>query len=203
MTEVWQEIPGYPGYEASSEGRVRSLDREDTAGRKVKGRVLRPGVLQNGRLQVVLCGPHGKKQIKVHQAVALAFHGPCPEGMEVRHWPDRDVTNNRPDNLSYGTKVHNHLDSVAHGTHKELRKTECQLGHPLKAPNLRDRKGRGRNWRECLACHQARWMIRHRPELETQVVADACYREIAEGVPNPYRRSKTEAALVRRTRIGR
>lgn len=198
MTEIWREVPGYPGYEASSEGRVRSVDREDTAGRKVKGRILRPGVLQNGRLQVVLCGPHGKKQIKVHQVVALAFHGPCPEGMEVRHWPDRDITNNRPTNLSYGTKVDNHLDSVAHGTHKELRKTECQLGHPLQAPNLRVRKGR--DWRECLACHRARWMIRHRPELEVREVADACYREIAEGAFNPYRRSKTEAALVRRSK---
>jgi hypothetical protein len=198
MTELWQEIPGYPGYEASSEGRVRSLDREDVAGRKIKGRILQPGILQNGRLQVVLCGVHGKKQIKVHQAVALAFHGPCPEGKEVRHWPDRDVKNNRPENLSYGTKVENHLDSVAHGTHKELCKTECQLGHPLLSPNLRERRSRP-EWRECLACHRARWMVRHRPELDIKDVADACFREVDEGMPNPYRRSKSEAAFMRRS----
>ena len=199
MTEIWREIPGYLGYEASSEGRVRSVDRMDTAGRRVKGRVLRPGVLQNGRLQVVLCGPHGKKQIKVHQAVALAFHGPCPDGMEVRHWPDRDVTNNRPENLIYGTKVENHQDSVAHGTHRELRKTHCPCGHPLEPPNLRFRPQHP-EWRECLACQQARWMVRYRPELDQQEVADACYKSLIDGTPNSYRRTKAQAGRERRDR---
>ena len=199
MTEIWREIPGYLGYEASSEGRVRSVDRMDTAGRRVKGRVLRPGVLQNGRLQVVLCGPHGKKQIKVHQAVALAFHGPCPEGMEVRHWPDRDVTNNRPENLVYGTKVENHQDSIAHGTHKELRKTHCPSGHLLEAPNLRTRSHHP-EWRECRSCYQSRLILRHRPELDHQTVADACYKSLIDGTPNPYRRTKAQAGRERRDR---
>jgi hypothetical protein len=37
----------------------------------------------------------GKKQnVLVHQIVLLAFEGPCPPGMQVRHWND-DPTDNR------------------------------------------------------------------------------------------------------------
>ena len=45
-----------------------------------------------------------------------AFVGPCPPGMEVRHFPDRDPTNNRLDNLQYGTRQENMEDRTIHGT---------------------------------------------------------------------------------------
>lgn len=180
-------MPGFEGlYEASTEGRVRSLDRFGAGkGNTQKGRVLKPGVLKgSGRLQVVLCKDGQKKQMKVHQVVALAFHGPCPEGMEVRHWPDRDVTNNRPENLCYGTKGDNQKDSMAHGTHKETRKTHCPRGHEFKSPNLRQRKN---SHRECLACLQAAKMVKNRFDVDFATLADACYQDIINGVKNPYR----------------
>lgn len=189
MNEEWRAVPGFEGfYEASSEGRVRSLDRIDAAGRSIHGRVLKPGKLKgSGRLQVTLSKDGLVKQMKVHQVVALAFHGECPEGMEVCHYPDRDVTDNRPDNLRYGTKRQNQIDSMEHGTHKETRKTHCPRGHLLVAPNLRVRKAAEEKCRECLACARVRSLKLTRPDVDMSSLADACYQEIMEGTPNPYR----------------
>lgn len=55
------------------------------------------------------------KTYYVHQLVMLAFAGVVPKGMEVRHF-DGDRSNNRFDNLSYGTRRENHLDKKRHGT---------------------------------------------------------------------------------------
>jgi hypothetical protein len=61
-------------------------------------------------------GDGSRKRFLVHRLVLLAFVGPCPEGMECRHFPDRDVTNNNLDNLQWGTKEENAADKVIHGT---------------------------------------------------------------------------------------
>ena len=181
MEEQWVTVPGFEGlYEASTHGRVRSLDRVDFGGRHIRGRVLKPGVLKSGRLQVSLCKDGIIHQMKVHQVVALAFHGPCPEGQEVRHRPDRDVTNNRPENLCYGTKRDNFLDSVEDGTHKELRKTECPRGHLLQEPNLRRREHHP-EWRECLACHLAGNKHHLRSSLQFGPEADQFYQQLMGG----------------------
>jgi HNH endonuclease len=51
----------------------------------------------------------------VHRLVLEAFVGPCPEGMECRHL-DGNRTNNRLDNLAWGTRIENHEDMKRHGT---------------------------------------------------------------------------------------
>lgn len=177
-------MPGYEGlYEASTFGRVRSLDRlvpgKGGSERISKGRVLSPGVLKgSGRLQVSLSKDGVVNQMKVHRVVALTFHGPCPDGMETRHWPDPDVTNNRPDNLCYGTKSDNQRDAVAHGTHPMTRKTHCPLDHKLEYPNLREDK---LPERECLACSRARSLFKSRSDTNLSELADACYLAIVTG----------------------
>jgi hypothetical protein len=47
--------------------------------------------------------------------VLEAFIGPRPENCEVRHL-DGDPSNNRLDNLAWGTKAENQADKVRHGT---------------------------------------------------------------------------------------
>lgn len=113
--EIWKDIPGFEGeYQASSHGRVRSVDhrvrvvaRGTEATRLSHGRVLRPGRSKSGHVSVVLGRKHGS--MLVHTAVALAFLGPRPEGLDVCH-NDGDPTNNRLDNLRYDTRTDNILD---------------------------------------------------------------------------------------------
>lgn len=111
--EVWKDIPGYEGkYQASSFGRIRSLDRRVGVGngatRLMRGRVLKAsGSKRMPHLTVVL--GHGAPGSLVHQLVALTFLGPRPAGCDVRHL-DGDPHNNSVENLAYGSRTDNILD---------------------------------------------------------------------------------------------
>lgn len=113
--EIWKDIPGFEGkYQASSHGRIRSVDhrvrvvaRGTEATRLSRGCVLRPGRSRDGHVSVVLGRGYGS--MLVHTAVALAFLGPRPEGLDVCH-NDGNPENNHPDNLRYDTRTDNILD---------------------------------------------------------------------------------------------
>lgn len=133
VMEVWKDIPGYEGrYQASSEGRIRSLDRpvrvvahgtETT--RIMKGRILRPGKYSpSGHVSVVL--GHGAPGSPVHQLVALTFLGPRPAGTEVCH-ADGNPLNNAVNNLRYDTRRENILDVYRQGAaYKKLNMNDVQ-----------------------------------------------------------------------------
>jgi HNH endonuclease/NUMOD4 motif len=112
--ETWRPVPGFEGlYEVSNFGRVRSLGRPSRNGiRSFSPRMLRPGPSNYGHLSVVL----GRRNTRmVHQLVLQAFVGSRPLGMEVRHL-DGDPTNNRLENLCWGTRTENIHDAMRHGT---------------------------------------------------------------------------------------
>lgn len=112
MLEVWKPVMGYEGlYLVSSQGRVKSLPRMATP-----GKVLKYNVELSGRKSVML-SKHGQtKRIYVARLVAEAFCG-VPTGPQVRHW-DGDCTNDRPDNLRWGTDQDNKNDTARHGSRK-------------------------------------------------------------------------------------
>lgn len=116
--EIWKDIPGYEGkYQASDQGRIRSLSRQiGTPGKigfkTVKGRILRPGPVKTGHLYVAL--GHGAAGTPVHTLVALTFLGPRPSHADVCH-NDGDPTNNSLDNLRYDTRTNNILDVYRNG----------------------------------------------------------------------------------------
>lgn len=56
------------------------------------------------------------KQFAVHRLVLNAFVGPCPPGMQCRHFPDRDRSNCALSNIQWGTAEENMADKSAHGT---------------------------------------------------------------------------------------
>lgn len=120
-TENWLPIPGYEGcYEVSDLGRVRSLDRTikwQHGERRIKGKVLAGIPDKWRRLRVHLRNGALKEQIYVHRLVLLAFVGPCPDGMEACHHPDPTPTNNRLENLRWGTYGENRLDAEWHAEH--------------------------------------------------------------------------------------
>ena len=117
--EEWRDIPGYEGrYQASTEGRIRSLDRIVTCEyrrtgnvfeKKVKGKLKRPTLASNGYYVVNL----GHADLHcVHELVALAFN-PGP-GNEVRHL-DGNPLNNKAENLAFGTHSDNERDKLRYG----------------------------------------------------------------------------------------
>lgn len=68
-------------------------------------------------LEFMLDGPTGRKRVKrfVHHLMLEAFVGPREPGQECRHL-DGDPSNNRPDNLAWGTHAENEADKRQHGT---------------------------------------------------------------------------------------
>lgn len=153
--EIWKPVIGYESaYEVSSEGRVRSLDRQILARygmRNIKGTVLKAQVKDTGRLQVGLSRGSKKNMRQVHQLVATAFLGPRPEGMEVCHI-DGDHLNNAASNLRWDTQSENMLDRGRHGTDHNRNKTHCPHGHEYTPGNTYvDPNG----WRKCRTCSRA------------------------------------------------
>ena len=119
--ERWRHVPGFPRYRVSDRGRVQS--KRDRSGRPSdEWRDLRLITDGHGYYQVWLTRktplPNGKraKWFGVHQLVLLAFVGPRPEGMVVRHVLTNDPKDNRLENLAYGTTKENHADKWRHGT---------------------------------------------------------------------------------------
>jgi len=105
MTKVaWRECATFAGYKASSLGAVKSEN-----GRILKARKNNAGYLKISRVRC----PDGIRRTKsVHQLVADAWLGVCPEGKEVNHI-DHDKTNNAATNLEYITHAQN-ISEVAH-----------------------------------------------------------------------------------------
>jgi len=127
MDEGWQPVPGFEGYEASTAGRIRSVDRQLSDGRWAGGVVLAATEDDNGYLRVTLSTGGRKRTKQVHVLVCLAFHGPRPKGREVRHL-DGVKVNCRPGNLAWGTKGRNAKDRESHRRQKRHRSLLTMLG---------------------------------------------------------------------------
>nr|MCR4877032.1 NUMOD4 motif-containing HNH endonuclease [Clostridiales bacterium] len=121
--ELWRDIPGYEGsYQVSSFGRVRSLPRmvpvydsvrRVSYSRPCPGKILRQAVCDRAGHVSVHLGKYCRG-IPVHQLVMLAFYGYPPAGMEVMHL-NGIPTDNRPENLRYGTHSENMTDMYRKG----------------------------------------------------------------------------------------
>ncbi|TVS29787.1 NUMOD4 motif-containing HNH endonuclease [Corynebacterium sanguinis] len=191
--EQWRPIPGYPSYEASDKGNVRSKDHQSWNGVgwfTKKGRVLKKTINAHGRYVVTVKDESGKRQtLLVHIIVMLAFVGPRPAGMHIAHW-DGDRLNNRLDNLRYATPKENSDDKLRHGTsqyhrvalgvHYPARLEVCKRGHVLAAPNLMDTALKKHNRRLCKACRRTHNRVQRNPELRPyfEKIADSYYEQI-------------------------
>lgn len=124
-TEEWRDVFGFEGYyQVSSLGNVQSLPRVvrgwngfQVCHHRRKGVAIKPGPIGKcGHLAVYLTKEGVRATKYVHRLVLEAFVGPCPDGKEACHFPNRDVTDNRVINLRWGTHQDNMGDKVAHGT---------------------------------------------------------------------------------------
>lgn len=174
--ETWMPVVGYEGlYEVSDLGRVRSLDRKDPLGRRLRGKMLKLRAHPRGYMQTTLTRDGVCVTKKIHRLVLEAFVGPCPSGMEACH--DNGIRDdNRPSNLRWDTPRANAADRIAHGTQRGRSQTHCNRGHALVEPNLAPyalRHGR----RACKSCLTGFRLV-GKDDPRMQEIADARYAEI-------------------------
>ncbi len=111
LLEEWRDVPGYQGrYSVSSLGRIRSYQ------------VIHKPVLltpspnkRDGYLLVDLCLNRTRRPMKVARLVLLTFVGPPPLGMTDARHLNGLKTDNRLDNLAWGTRADNEADKKRHG----------------------------------------------------------------------------------------
>lgn len=174
--EEWRIIPGYEGYyEASSCGRIRSIDRTVTnsLGRhsRIRGQILRP-FLRSKRVRyptVRLYRDGVSRKRSVHSLVLLAFVGPPPAGLEIRHL-NGNSTDSRLANLVYGTHAENMLDAAEHGTMRRsggiprriVRKIRPQSDLCPKGHRYQSIRAPGAECRTCATERMRRWRAARR-----------------------------------------
>ena len=118
-TEIWLPVPGYEGYyEVSDQGSVRGIERTieyDGLVRRITSRVLRPNPRKDyGHLQVSLSRDGRSKTHLVHTLATEAFHGPRPFPQAVSRHLNGFESDNRAENLQWGTVTENNRDTRWH-----------------------------------------------------------------------------------------
>jgi len=123
--EFWIGVPGFLGYEVSSKARVRSFKYRRGAG----GRGGWKCVIMETPQTYLYPTTHKKSgkhlMITLHQSrkrtiqqvgywMLSAFVGPCPPNHDCCH-NDGDASNNDLNNLRWGTRSDNAIDTVKHG----------------------------------------------------------------------------------------
>lgn len=113
---------GHPGYCVGDDGSVWTCRTKKTGKGAGKGSIaigriwrrMTPDKLAKwGHQRVTLLS---RQRLSVHGLVLTAFVGPCPNGMECRHYPDGNPANNHVENLRWGTPTENQRDRILHGT---------------------------------------------------------------------------------------
>ena len=128
QVEQWRAIEDFPEYEVSSWGRVRS--------NKFGGeRILRPSTSNpGGYRRVTLSKNDTQKTFKISRLLAESFI-PNPEGLPDLDHIDRNVTNDRLENLRWVTSTQNNLN-----TRKYSNNTS----------GIKGISRNGKSWRVCL-----------------------------------------------------
>lgn len=105
--ETWRDIEGYEGiYQVSDLGAVRSLNRVDAAGHRLKGKARKLTSDKYGYFIVGLTLEGVMKYKKVHRLVAQAFV-PNPDNKSQVNHINGVKTDNDPSNLEWCTTQEN------------------------------------------------------------------------------------------------
>lgn len=114
MCEIWRDIKGFEGiYQVSNLGRVKSLERIDIRGHRLKERIRKPTKDRDGYYRIQLWKQSIIKQYLIHRLVFETFNGSIPEGYEINHLDESPINNalsnlslvTHKENLNYGTRT--------------------------------------------------------------------------------------------------
>lgn len=152
--ELWRQVVGWPAYEVSTMGGVRSA----------RGPIKQFTIY--GYMSFNVCdGRYKRKSLRTHREVLRAFCGDRPDLFACHI--DGNPTNNRLSNLRWGSAKDNEADKIRHGRslrgsrHHQSKLSEKQAREILESSEplgvLADRYGvtktnvcairRGRSWR--------------------------------------------------------
>lgn len=148
--EEWRVVPGYPAYQVSNLGRVRSHWKRVGTRQNLrmvageKWRLLKQAVLPTGHRHVTLGDGHGgQRTFLIAVLVLMAFVRVPEPGEWALHTHNPDPADNRPENLRWGTPVDNQADIVRHhGRHHNAKLT------PAQAEEIRGLVGTGMEQKE-------------------------------------------------------
>lgn len=139
VLETWKAVVGYEGiYEASNQGRVRSLEHKNTRGQVVRPIIRATKPNNRGYIQICL-SKDGRQEYKLlHRIVAEAFISNPLNLPQINHI-DENKNNNNISNLEWCTNMYNrHFGTgleraMANRDHKEIaRKTALKKLKPIK-----------------------------------------------------------------------
>lgn len=106
--EIWKEIEGFPWYEISNKGRLRSWNWQNGhvgAGGEKKSQ--KPLILKlHNNASGYKIKTIKNRTFQIHRLVLEAFVGPCPLGKMCDH-KDRNKSNNCVENLHWVTAKEN------------------------------------------------------------------------------------------------
>jgi len=119
MNEVWKDIPEFEGlYQASTLGRIRSLDRRTISPlwnqetQIHKGKILMPVATRDGKYHKVGLSKNGKYyQITVHRLIGKTFILNSEDKPMINH-KNGIVTDNRVCNLEWVTDRENKIHAI-------------------------------------------------------------------------------------------
>lgn len=119
--EYWKDIPLFEGrYQASSLGRIKSLQKEHIFGNILPEKILKQ-TFRGEYLSLCIYGnkvKYSKKTYKnVHVLVATTFHKKEKHHTCVNH-KDGNKLNNAENNVEWVTQSENHLHAIATGLRK-------------------------------------------------------------------------------------
>lgn len=110
--EEWKQLKNFPGYEGSTEGRIRNIRTQ---------KIQKPIANDKGYLKVDVYKNKRRRNVKVSRLIAETFHGSHP-GMDVRY-KDSDRSNVSADNLEWCTRSELIKDAYSKGTKKPRKST--------------------------------------------------------------------------------
>lgn len=108
-------IDGFPAYAVGNDGSIwsRFISGHGMVGNVWKNRKFR--ITPDGYSRIGLKNGDIRVERGVHRLVLQAFVGHCPPGQECRHL-NGIKSDNRLENLAWGTKLENQNDKRLHGT---------------------------------------------------------------------------------------